>query len=79
MTQLVYELSFKGTASDSLAGAFENCVVTTRNGITVVRSELADQSALHGLLDRVHALGLELLEVRLIAEPGVDDSWAIDG
>jgi hypothetical protein len=79
MAQLVYELSFKGTASDTLAGAFENCVVTCRNGITVVRSEVPDQAALHGLLARVHALGLEILDLRLIAEPGVDDSWAIDG
>jgi len=79
MAQLVYELSFKGTASDALAGAFENCVVTCRSGITIVRSEVADQAALHGLLDRVQALGLEILELRLVAEPGDEDSWAIDG
>ncbi len=78
MAKLVYELSFKGTASDTLAGAFENCAVTSRNGTTVVRSAVPDQAALHGLLARVHALGLEILELRLIAEPGVDDSWAID-
>jgi hypothetical protein len=78
MAQLVYELSFKGTASAALAGAFENCVVTSRSGITIVRSEVPDQAALHGLLDRVQALGLEILELRLIAEPGEDDTWAID-
>ena len=78
MAQLVYELSFKGTASETLAGAFENCLVTSRNGTTVVRSEVPDQAALHGLLARVNALGLEILELRLIAEPGIDDSWAID-
>jgi hypothetical protein len=78
MAQLVYELSFKGTASETLAGAFENCTVTCRSGTTVVRSEVPDQAALHGLLARVHALGLELLDVRLIAEPGVDDGWAMD-
>ena len=78
MAQLVYELSFKGAASETLVGAFENCLVTSRNGTTVVRSEVADQAALHGLLARVHALGLEILELRLIAEPGVDDAWAIE-
>jgi hypothetical protein len=78
MAQLVYELSFKGSASDALAGAFENCIVTSRSGTTVVRSEVPDQAALHGLLARVHALGLEILELRLVAEPGVDDSWALD-
>jgi hypothetical protein len=78
MAQLVYELSFKGAASETLVGAFENCLVTSRNGTTVVRSEVPDQAALHGLLARVHALGLEILELRLIAEPGLEDSWAID-
>src|SRR3954469_13973940 len=78
MAQLVYELSFKGAASDALAGAFENCTVTSRSGTTVVRSEVPDQAALHGLLARVHALGLEILELRLVAEPGVDDSLSLD-
>ena len=78
MAQLVYELSFKGAASSSLAGAFDGCLVTSHNGITTIRSVVADQAALHGLLARVHALGLEILDLRLVAEPGADDGWAID-
>ena len=31
---------------------------------TVLHGEIADQAALHGVLDRVQALGLELVEVR---------------
>ena len=50
-----------------LAGAFEGCHVTTAHGITVVRSEVPDQAALQGLINRVHALGLELLDVHLVA------------
>jgi hypothetical protein len=78
MAQLVYELSFKGAASETLAGAFDDCRVISRNGITTVRSVVPDQAALQGLLARVHALGLELLDLHLVAEPGRDDSWAID-
>jgi hypothetical protein len=78
MAQLVYDLSFKGAASDTLAGAFDDCRVISQNGITTVRSEVPDQAALHGLLGRVQALGLELLDLRLVAEPGADDGWAID-
>lgn len=76
MAQLVYELSFKGMASQTLAGAFADCNVTTRHGITIVRSCVPDQAALQGLLDRVHALGLEILDLHLVAEPIDDDGWA---
>ena len=77
MAQLVYELSFKGAASDTLAGAFEGCNVTTSHGITLVRATVPDQAALQGLLSRVHALGLELLDLHLLVEPGQGDGWAI--
>lgn len=78
MARLVYELSFKGAASEALAGAFDDCEVETDAGITRVRT-VADQAALHGLLDRIRALALELLEVRLVAEPaGRDQSWLPD-
>jgi hypothetical protein len=77
MAELVYELSFKGAASDTLASAFEECEVTTDRGVTIVRSEVPDQAALQGLIGRINALGLELLDVHLIAESaGEDDSWA---
>jgi len=38
---------------------------------TVLRGPVQDQSSLHGLLDRIQSLGLELLEVRRLPEaPG---------
>lgn len=76
MAELVYELSFKGAASTTLASAFEGCDVTTDHGVTIVRSEVADQAALQGLIRRINDLGLELLEVHLVAEPGRgNDIW----
>jgi hypothetical protein len=79
MAELVYELSFKGAASETLAGAFEGCDVTTERGVTILRSAVPDQAALQGLIARINALGLELLDVHLVAESGGgDDSWAID-
>lgn len=76
MAELVYELSFKGAASTTLASAFEECDVTTDHGVTIVRSEVPDQAALQGLIGRINALGLELLEVHLVAEPGRgNDIW----
>ena len=35
---------------------------------TVMRGELRDQAELHGLLDRIQSLGLELLEVRRLED-----------
>ena len=31
---------------------------------TVLHGDIADQAALHGVIDRIQALGLELIEVR---------------
>lgn len=76
MAHLVYEISFKGAASEALAAAFDDCGVTSEHGITTIRTVAADQAALQGVIDRIHALGLELLELRLVADPGSHDlSW----
>jgi len=77
MAELIYELSFKGVASDTLACAFEDCDVTSSSGVTTVRTPGVDQAGLQGLIGRVGSLGLELLHVHLVAEPGRGDgAWA---
>lgn len=53
-----------------MAAAFEGLEVTTDGGETLIRGDL-DQAALHGTLERVRMLRLELVEARrLPAEPG---------
>jgi hypothetical protein len=59
-----YEIRIKGRLSDSLSGAFEDFTARVKPAETVMRGELRDQSELHGLLDRIQSLGLELIEVR---------------
>jgi hypothetical protein len=79
MADMVYEISFKGAASHTLAAAFPGCEVAVEHGVTTVRSGVPDQARLQGLIARVNALGLELLEVHLVAEPAAaDDGWARD-
>ena len=47
-----------------MAVAFEPLAAEVHPVETVLLGEVADQAALHGILDRVQALGLELIEVR---------------
>ena len=59
-----YEIHLRGQLSDRLLSAFPELRARTRNHETLLTGALPDQSALHGVLARIEALGLELLEVR---------------
>jgi hypothetical protein len=59
-----YEIRIRGVMSERLLGAFPEMQGRARGGETVLWGALSDQSALHGVLNRIEALGLELLEVR---------------
>jgi hypothetical protein len=73
MAHVVYELSFKGSASESVRALFPDFDVIQAAGATTLRGELPDQAALHGAISRIQDLGLELLDVRLVAEANHDD------
>ena len=62
-----YALTVKGEPGELLQAAFDDVAVSSRPGVTVLSAEL-DQAGLHGLLERIGDLGLELLDVRLVAE-----------
>jgi hypothetical protein len=70
--EIRYEIHIKGRVSDQLLGAFEGMDATVRSVETVLRGPVLDQAALHGLLDRIQALGLELVEVRRL--PDADET-----
>jgi hypothetical protein len=59
-----YEIRIKGRLSDSLLAAFEGLTTTVEPVETVLPGPVPDQAALHGLLDRIKSLGLELVEIR---------------
>jgi hypothetical protein len=66
-----YEIRIRGQVGDELASYVGNMTAEVRPVETVLRGEVVDQAALHGMLDQVQALGLELIEVRLLTtEPG---------
>ena len=60
----IYEIRINGHLSDSLVAAFEGLTATVEPVETVLHGPVGDQSSLHGLLDRIQSLGLELVEIR---------------
>ena len=63
-----YEIRIKGCLSDSLLAVFEGLTASVEPVETVLHGPVQDQAALHGLLDRIQSLGLELIEVRRLPE-----------
>ena len=59
-----YEIHVRGMLSDRLLMAFPGFHPRAQGGDTVLVGALSDQAALHGTLERIESLGLELLEIR---------------
>ena len=63
MTSRSYEIRGTGALGPAAREAFADMAVEVEPATTVLTGDL-DQSALHALLDRVRALGLELVDVK---------------
>jgi hypothetical protein len=59
-----YEIRIRGRVSDALLQSFERLESDVERVETVLHGPVRDQAELYGLLHRVQALGLELVEVR---------------
>jgi hypothetical protein len=69
MTGARYEISVQGVLDGRWAAWFEGLQVTDDGGQTIISGPVADQAALHGLLDKICGLGLVLNSVRRL-DPG---------
>jgi hypothetical protein len=69
MTTRTYEIRVSGVLPDDAAAEFEDVRVSTADVSTVLTGELADQAALLGLLARLRALGVDVVEVRRVLTP----------
>ena len=61
-----YEIRIRGRVSDTTLASFDGLDAEIEPAETVLRGTVADQAALHGILERVRELGLELLELRRV-------------
>jgi hypothetical protein len=64
-----YEITFMGQAGATLRAEFDDCEVTVGPDRTTLRAELPDQGALTGLMQRITGLGLDVVDVSLVAPP----------
>ena len=64
-----YEITFLGQAGSTLRAEFEDCEVIIGRGTTTLRTELPDRGALSGLVERINGLGLDVIDVSLVASP----------
>jgi hypothetical protein len=67
-TRTLYRIVVRGELSPRYAPAFEGMEMEVKNGLTVLTGEVKDQSHLHGILDRIGALGLKLMSVENMSE-----------
>jgi hypothetical protein len=63
-----YEFRVHGHLGPTLLQAFPELNAEVRGKFTLLRGSIHDQAALHGVLARLEALGLKLVEMRPLSE-----------
>ena len=73
-----YQIRIAGRVNETTLASFAGLTVIPGDEATVIIGQF-DQAALHGMLEMIRALGLDLLEARKIdASPPMDDPGAKD-
>jgi hypothetical protein len=73
-----YQIRIAGRVDETTLASFAGLTVSLNDEVTVVIGQF-DQAALHGMLEMIRALGLDLLEAcQVDASPPMDDPGAKD-
>lgn len=75
MQEVTYELRVRGTLSKLAVSVFEEMDLRYDTLLTGV---VQDQAALHGLLERIRDLGLELVQVHQVTSAQLGSGSTID-
>jgi hypothetical protein len=67
-TKTIYRIVVGCELSERYARAFEGMELETKSGQTTLTGEVIDGAHLHGILDRIGALGLKLVSVESLPE-----------
>jgi hypothetical protein len=65
----IFRIVVRGELSRRYLPAFEGMALVTGDGQTAITGPVVDQAQLHGLLNRIGELGLELISVNPAPEP----------
>jgi hypothetical protein len=68
MAATTYEFRIRGRLSDPVLARFDMLTSEVERIDTVLHGPIRDQAELHGIIERVQALGLELIEVRRLPD-----------
>jgi hypothetical protein len=63
-----YEIRLRGSVGPAVLQSFEGLETRVEPAETLLHGPVEDQAALHGLLQRIEAMGLELIEVRRLPD-----------
>jgi hypothetical protein len=74
MPQATYQLRVSGVLPAELLSELGDLIVSTEPPETVLHGSLPDQSAVVGLISRIHGLGLRLIEVRQLSAEKIQDA-----
>lgn len=64
-----YRITIRGRLSERFAARFDGLTLVPSGETTVLTGDLVDQAQLHGVLDRIRDLGLELVAVEACPAP----------
>ena len=75
MARQVYELRVRGAVPEEVLRELGARDLGEEPPVTILQTEPTDQPGLHGMLQRLRSLGLDLMEVRTsVYQPGEDES-----
>jgi hypothetical protein len=68
VTATTYQLVVRGELDARFAYLFEGMTMERVRGTTVLTGDVVDQAMLHGFIERIDELGLELLALKQLRE-----------
>ena len=68
MPETVYEIRIRGRVSQTVLDTFDQMQSSVEQVETILHGPVRDQAELHGIIERVQALGLELIEIRRLPD-----------